>query len=119
MGVPDGWSPGSPISVGGPTGSGLQADSLAPTAACGNRAFMWKYRWQDGFHQPFGRGAMTEDPTPSSSRSLASHVNEDIIRDAPVVTDLSEWAVPGFFDSVEELRDFQRWVRAERDRDLA
>lgn len=61
---------------------------------------------------------MTGDSTVRSASDLARSVNDEIIRAAQAVTDLSEWAVPEFFESDEELLEFQRWVRTQREGNL-
>ncbi len=37
----------------------------------------------------------------------------------PPIKDVSELAIPGFFESDEELDEFLAWYRAERDAQLA
>lgn len=61
---------------------------------------------------------MTGESTVGSASAMARIVNDEIIRAAPAVTDLREWAVPEFFESDEELLEFQRWARTQRESNL-
>lgn len=62
---------------------------------------------------------MTTNPQASQPELWSDRVDlDDLFRDAQPVEDLSELAIPGFFESDEEFDDFQVWLRAQRAADL-
>jgi hypothetical protein len=44
---------------------------------------------------------------------------DELFRDAKPVGDVDDWALPGFFASDDELRDFQHRLKVERASNLA
>ena len=63
---------------------------------------------------------MTANPVTGASAPASGGItNAEILSNAPVVDDLSAWALPEFFESDDELAEFQRWVREQRDADVA
>ena len=62
---------------------------------------------------------MTINPQPSRRELLPDLIDVDeLFRDAKPVDDLSDLAIPDFFESDEEFDEFQVWLRAQRAADL-
>ena len=63
---------------------------------------------------------MTTDPNPEPVRDLSGRADiAALLRDVPVVKDIKDFAVPGAFETDEELDDFLNWYQAERQANLA
>ena len=63
---------------------------------------------------------MTTDPNPEPVRDLSARADiAALLRDVPVVKDIKDFAVPGVFETDEELDDFLNWYQAERQANLA
>lgn len=63
---------------------------------------------------------MTTDPNPELVRDLSARADiAALLRDVPVVKDIKDFAVPGVFETDEELDDFLNWYQAERQANLA
>jgi hypothetical protein len=63
---------------------------------------------------------MTDDPNPEPVRDLSARADmAALLRDVPVVKDIKDFAVPGVFETDEELDDFLNWYQAERQANLA
>lgn len=63
---------------------------------------------------------VTTDPHGESVRDLSASTNiAALVHDVPVVRDIKDFAVPGVFETDEELDDFLRWYEAERQTNLA
>lgn len=63
---------------------------------------------------------VTSDPNPEPVRDLSSRNDiEALRRTLPVVKDIKDYAVPGIFETDEELEDFQRMLEADRQTSLA
>lgn len=56
---------------------------------------------------------MTSDHEPVRDLSACTNIAA-LLRDVPVVKDIKDFAVPGVFETDEELDDFLRWYDAER-----
>jgi hypothetical protein len=65
------------------------------------------------------RSAMTVEPDASQSDLPPDLIDlDELFRDAKPVEDLDDLAIPDFFESDEELDEFQTWVRTQRLADL-
>ena len=63
---------------------------------------------------------VTSDPNPETVRDLSARNDiAALLRDVPVVKDIKDYAIPEFFETDEEFADFQRWLEAERQANLA
>ena len=63
---------------------------------------------------------ITTDPCPERVRDLFARADmAALLRDVPVVKDIKDFAVPGVFETDEELDDFLNWYQAERQANLA
>lgn len=65
-------------------------------------------------------GGMTTDPDPAPVRDLSARADvAALLREVPVVQNVHDFAVPGVFETDEELDDFLRWSASERQANLA
>lgn len=58
---------------------------------------------------------MTTDPHAEPAREFSASTDlAALLRDLPVVKDIKDFAIPGVFDSDEELNDFLAWHEVDR-----
>ncbi len=63
---------------------------------------------------------MTTEPHEVPVRNFPGRIDiEAVFKDVPQIEAISDLAIPGFFESDEELDEFLTWHRAERDAQLA
>ncbi len=63
---------------------------------------------------------MTTDPNLKPARDRSAHNDiAALLRDIPVVRDVKDFAVPGVFETDDELEDFLGWYESERRANLA